>query len=157
MGKICFLLGKIEIWTHLEFGAYHIIFGIRKSLEYLYQLFNVLPKQMISEVKALQVYKFTFNSDSMMNRQLNFSVTRNESGHAGMYLSVWWVTLFIRVSYQDQVLEMNFSSINFDKLLKIVSFPASWVIYKWRCIAHDVITMLRYTSQSRKLKNSAVT
>ena len=34
-----------------------------------------------------------------------------------------WVTLFSRISYWGQVVEMNFSSINFDKLLKTVSFP----------------------------------
>ena len=33
------------------------------------------------EMKAFQVYKFIFNNDSMMNRKLNFSVTRNDSGH----------------------------------------------------------------------------
>ena len=32
-------------------------------------------------VKWKQVFKFIFNNDSMMNRKLNFSVTRNDSGH----------------------------------------------------------------------------
>ena len=46
-------------------------------------------------------------------------MTRNEFGHVRI---CWWVTLFLRVSYWDQVAEMNFSSINFDKLLKTFSF-----------------------------------
>ena len=66
MGKICFPLGKIEFWTHWEFCAYHRIFEIRKGREYLYQLFDVLPKQTTCEVKAIQVYMFTFSSDFMM-------------------------------------------------------------------------------------------
>ena len=37
-------------------------------------------------MKALQVYKFTFNNDFMMNRELNFSVTRNDFG----YVLVCW-------------------------------------------------------------------
>ena len=55
IGKICFSLGKIEFWTHWEFCAYHRIFGIRKGHDYLYQLFNVLPKQTTFEMKARQV------------------------------------------------------------------------------------------------------
>ena len=93
------------------------IFGIRKDPEYLYQLFNVLPKEKTFDMRALHVYKFTFNIDFMMKRKLNFSVTRNNFGHI---LIRWYVTL---------VVEMNFSLIIFDKLLKIVSFPASCVIY----------------------------
>ena len=38
IGKTCFSLGKIE------FCAYRRMFGIRKGCEYLYQLFDVLPK-----------------------------------------------------------------------------------------------------------------
>ena len=34
---------------------------------------------------------------------------------------------------------MDFKSINFDKLLKIVSFPASWVIYN-----EDALLMMYY-------------
>ena len=66
MGKICFPLGKIELWTHSKFCPYDRIFGIRKGREYLYQLFDVLPKQTTCEVKAIQVYMFTFSSDFMM-------------------------------------------------------------------------------------------
>ena len=36
-------------------------------------------------MKALQVYKLTFTNDFMMNKELNFSVTRI---NLGMYLSV---------------------------------------------------------------------
>ena len=52
---------------------------------------NVLPKQAICEMKALQVYKLTFNNDFMMNKELNFSVTRI---NLGMYLSVGGWTFF---------------------------------------------------------------
>ena len=51
----------------------------------------------------------------------------NDFGHG---LICWCVTLFVRVSYRDQVVEMNFSSIISDRFLKTISFPPSWVIYK---------------------------
>ena len=41
-------------------------FWPRKGPEYLYQLFDALLKQTTCEMKALQVYKFTFNNDFMM-------------------------------------------------------------------------------------------
>ena len=50
---------------------------------------------------------------------------------------------------------MNFSSINFDKLLKIVYFPASWsmtYIIKMHC--SWCIALLEYTFQKKKLKKS---
>ena len=59
-------------------------------------------------MKALQVYKFTFNNYFMMNRELNFSVARNDFG----YVLICWVTLSLRVRYWGQVVEMNFCSIN---------------------------------------------
>ena len=96
-------------------------------------------------MKALQVYKFTFNNDFMMNWELNFSVTRNYFGYV---LIFWWVTLFLSVSYRGKVLEMNFCPINFDNLLKIFSFPTMWVIWMY-C---PCITILEYTSQSRKFE-----
>ena len=77
-------------WEKLNFGH------IRKGPEYLSQLFDVLPKQTICKMKALQVYKFTFNIDFVMKRKLHFSVTRNDFGHVPIYL---WVTLFLRVRY----------------------------------------------------------
>ena len=55
----------------------------------------------------------------MMNRELNFNVTRNDFRHV---LICCRVALFLRVSYRGQVVEMNFSSVNFDKLMKIVFF-----------------------------------
>ena len=39
----------------MEFCAHHRIFGIRKGHDYLYQLFNFLPKQATFEMKARQV------------------------------------------------------------------------------------------------------
>ena len=125
MGKICFPLGKTESWAHLKFCAYRRIFDITNNSEYLYQLFNVLPKQTISEMKALQVYKFTFNNDFMMSRELNFSVTRNDAGH--IFICLVGDLIFKSKLLRSSV-EMNVSSINFDKLFKIVSFPASCVI-----------------------------
>ena len=58
----------------------------------------------------------------MMMWELNFSVTRNAFGYV---LICWSVTVYLRVSYRGQVVEMDYCSINFDKLLKILSFPAS--------------------------------
>ena len=75
LGKICSPLRKVELWTHWEFCVYHRFFGIRKGHKHLYQLIDVLPKQATHEMKALQVYKFTFNNDFVINRELNFSVT----------------------------------------------------------------------------------
>ena len=46
-------------------------------------------------------YRFTFNNDFIMKRELNlfkfnvFSVIRNDFGHA---LICWWLALFVRVS-----------------------------------------------------------
>ena len=62
------------------------MFGIREGPEYLYELFDVLLKQTTCEMKTRQVYKFTFNNDFMMNRELNFSVTRNDFG----YVLICW-------------------------------------------------------------------
>ena len=50
-----FFAGKTGFLTHREFCAYHRIFGIRKGHDYLYQLFNVLPRQTTFEMKARQV------------------------------------------------------------------------------------------------------
>ena len=115
LGKICFPLRKLELSTHWESCAYHRLFDIRKGHKDLYQLFDVLPKQTTCEMKALQVHKFTFNNDFTMNRELNFSVIWK-------WLIYWLVTLFLRVTYWGQVIEINFCLI---KLLKILSFPAS--------------------------------
>ena len=73
----------------------------------------------------------------------------------GLYLSVWWVTLFLRVSYSGQVVEMNFCLI-FVKLVILIScwrfflfLPAeSYVMTMYR----PCITILEYTSQSRKFE-----
>ena len=52
-------------------------------------------------------------------------------------------TMFVTVNYWSQVVEKNFSSIIFDKLFKIFSFPASW------CIAHDVLPYWVYLSEKK--------
>ena len=105
-------------------------------------------------MKVFLVYKFIFNNDSMMNRKLNFSVIRNMT--LGMYLSVWWVTLFLRVSYWGQVVEMNFCLI-FVKLVILIScwrfflsLPAESYVMKMYC---PCITILEYTSQNKKFEN----
>ena len=74
----------------------------------------------------------------------------------GMYLSVWWVTLFLRVSYWGQVVEMNFCLI-FVKLVILIScwrfflsLPAeSYVMNMYS----PCITILEYTSQNKKFEN----
>ena len=83
----------------------------------------------------IQVYIELY--DFMMNRELNFSVARNDFE---CVLICWWVTLFLRVSYWGQVVEMNFWSIDFEKLLRILSFPASLVICN-----DDVLPMYYHT------------
>ena len=66
---------------------YHRICSIKKGAQYLL---------ITCEIKALQGYKFTFIYDVMMNRELNFSMTKNEFGHV---LICWWVIMFLEVSY----------------------------------------------------------
>ena len=51
------------------------IIRMQRPCIYLYQLSDVLLKQATYEMKALQVYKFTFSNDFTMNKELNFSVT----------------------------------------------------------------------------------
>ena len=53
--KICFTLGKIKFWPHYEFSTHHRNFNLRKGPEYLYRIFDVLPKQTACEMKTLQV------------------------------------------------------------------------------------------------------
>ena len=74
----------------------------------------------------------------------------------GMYLSVWWVTLFLRVSYWGQVVEMNFCLI-FVKLVILIScwrfflsLPAESYVMKMYC---PCITILEYTSENNKFEN----
>ena len=55
LGKIYFVLGRMEIWTHCDFCIYHRIFGLKKEPEYFCWLFDVLPKQKIYQMKTLQV------------------------------------------------------------------------------------------------------
>ena len=66
-------------------------------------------------MEALQVQVY-IEQYFTMNRELDYSVTRNDFG----YVLICWKTLFLRVSYWGQVVEMNFGSINFDKLIKIL-------------------------------------
>ena len=54
-----FPLGKMEFRTHLEFCGDQRIFGLRRGLEYLYQLSDVLPKQIKCELKSPQVRVYT--------------------------------------------------------------------------------------------------
>ena len=71
--------------------------GLGKALNiYINYVFNVLPMQTTCEMKALQIRKFTFNNDFMMNRGLNFRMSRNDFGYV---VICWWMTLFLKVSY----------------------------------------------------------
>ena len=46
--------------------------GSPNSSEYIYRLFDVLPKQIITcEMKIHSKFKFTFNNTFMVNRELN--------------------------------------------------------------------------------------
>ena len=123
-------------------------FWHREGLEYLFQLkFDVLPKQTTCYIKH---FNFTFNNGFMMNRKLNFNMTRKDFGHV---LICWWVTLFLRVTYSGQLVEINFSSVNFDKLLKIVSFTVCWsMTYIMKMHCSWCITILGNTFQSRKFE-----
>ena len=81
-------------------------FWPRKGLEYLYQLFDVLPKETTCEMKALQVYKVTFNYDFMMNRELILlwpEITLD------MYS---WVTLFLTVSCRISFIKIREEELN---------------------------------------------
>ena len=134
-------MGKkyIFLWKNLNFehigNAVHTteFLALEKAVNICINYFMSKPKLATCEMKAFQVCKFTFNNDFMMNMGLNFSVTRNDLGYV---LICWWVTLFWRLSYWGQVVEMNFCSINSDNLMKVLSFPASWVICN-----EDVLSM----------------
>ena len=115
--KYFFPLGKLGFWTYWEFCR---IFDIGMALNIYVNYLMFYPSRQ--HVTALRVYKFTFNNDFLMN---SFIVTRSDFGHVFIW---WWVTLFLAISYFGLVVKVNFSSINFDMLLKIVSFPASWVM-----------------------------
>ena len=84
-----FSTGKNWILNTLGILCMPQIFWHRKGPEYLYRLIDDLPKQTTSEMKVLEVYKFTFNNDFMINRELNFIVTRNDFSHV---LICWLVT-----------------------------------------------------------------
>ena len=77
-----------------------------KGPEYLYQLFDVLPKQVTCEMKALQIYKFTFKNNFMMNRELILlwpEITLD------MYS---WVTLFLTVSCRISFIKIREEELN---------------------------------------------
>ena len=92
-----------------------------------------------------------------------FSVFKNDFGHVTI---CWWVTLFVKVSYGGQIVEMNLISINFDCCWKVLSeklrhnpvvfsytFPANWVLYNSRCITNVLENIkLRYTALRRKFE-----
>ena len=72
--------------------------------------------------KSTSSKQFIVNNDFMMNRLLTFSVTRIDFRQV---LICWLVILFLWEIYWVQVVERNFSSVDFDKLLKIIfSLPA---------------------------------
>ena len=59
------------------------------------------------------------------------------------------LTLYVRVRSWDQVLEINFSSTNFDRCWKLfISLPTRSDIMKMHC--SRCITILIYTAQNRK-------
>ena len=53
-----FPTGKNGILSHSKFCAYCRIVDLRKGPEYLYWLFDVLPKQTTCEMKTLQVLAY---------------------------------------------------------------------------------------------------
>ena len=84
-------------------------FWHKKDPKYLYYINYHLMFYPSRQHVKWKHFKFTFNNDLMMNRELNFNVTRND--FRNVHIS-YWVTLFLRVSYWGQVVEMSFSSIN---------------------------------------------
>ena len=76
----------------------------------------------------------------------------------GMHVSVWSITLFLRVSYWGKVVEMNFCLI-FIKLVILIScwrfffsLPAEAEPYVMK-MYYPCITKLKYTSQNKKVEN----
>ena len=104
-------------------------FWPRKGPEYLYQLFNVFPKQTKCEMKALQVYQFSFNNDFMMNREL---ILLWPEIMFGMYLSAGGRP------YSKLLRSSGRIWISGWKLFP--SLPAESCHISWRCIAHDVLS-----------------
>ena len=80
-------------------------FWPRKGPEYLYQLFDVLPKQETCEMKAPQVYIQVYIQQWFHDEQeANFIVTRNNFRHV---LICYWVTLFLTVSCRISFIKMG--------------------------------------------------
>ena len=95
-------------------------------------------------------YKFRFNNDFMMITELNLCKVRFRCNKKWFWACTnLLLTLYVRVRSWDQVLGMNFSSVNFDRCWKLfISLPARSDIMKMhfsRCI-----TILFYTAQNRK-------
>ena len=66
-------------------------------------------------MKDFQVYKNTFNKSFMMNKELKFSLARNDFGQSYDFK-------LLKTSFRN---EFQFNAVNFGKLLNIVTFPAS--------------------------------
>ena len=49
------VLGKMECSTHWKFGTYGKMFGLWKTPEYLYPIFDALFSQATFEMRTLQV------------------------------------------------------------------------------------------------------
>ena len=101
-----------------------------------------LHSAMISCWKCLT---FTHMLTHMFNV---FSVIKNDFE---CVLICWWLILFEIVSQWGQVVEMKFSSANFDGCWKLFpSLPAELYIMKVLCSWY--ITTLGFTAQSRKFE-----
>ena len=105
-------------------------FRPRKGPEYLYQLFDVFPKQTTCEMKALQVCKSSFSNDFMMNRELillwpEITLDIYLSAGGDLFLSYWG-----QVTEFGQVVENCFSWVT-----KHDCFSRHWVLLGTRKLA----------------------
>ena len=95
--KMCFPLGKKKFQTHWK-CTYHKIFDLRKGPEYLYRLFDVLPKHTTCKMKALQVQVYIqqwFYNEQRVYVKFNVSSEiRNGFGHV---LICWWAALLVKI------------------------------------------------------------
>ena len=115
-------------WEKLYFeytGNSGRILALGKALDIDIDYLMFYPSRKHAKWKQFK-YKLTLNNSFRhmaswwTAAKINvFSVIRNNFVQAFI---CWWVTLFVRIRYWGQVVEMNFSSIFFDKFLKIVFF-----------------------------------
>ena len=125
IGKNMFSIGKTGILKPLEILRLPKNFWpLERPWIFIWTIWCFTQADMTFEVIAVQVqvYIQQWFHDEQKAMFNVLSVVRNDFGHN---LICWWVSLFVKVSYWGQVVEMNFSSFNFNSCWELfLSLPA---------------------------------